>query len=390
MFNVILLGLTSLFTDISSEMIYPLIGMYLALLGAPATVLGLVEGIAESTASLLKVFGGIISDRWQRRKGLVIAGYSTSLLSKIILGLSRIWPVVLIARFSDRLGKGLRNPARDALIYESSPAEKLGFYFGLHRFLDTLGASLGVLITYFLLEGFATTAGPTEASRFRQIFLLASLPALIGVIILFWVKENPKISPKSQTPKNNLRQMFSSFRALPLDLKRYLVIFLVFSLFNSSNQFLLLRARTSGISPGGVVLVYLLFNLVYAFSSWPAGFLSDIWGRKNIMAAGYLIFGLVYLGFATKFTFSYVVGLFALYGIYYGLTEGIEKAYLSEKAPPDIRASVLGLQAFLGGVVLFPASFFTGLLWDKFGPAVPFTITGLISIISGFLIWKLL
>lgn len=386
MFNVILLGLTSLFTDISSEMIYPLIGMYLQVLKAPAAILGLIEGIAESTASVVKVFSGIISDRIKRRKEIVIAGYSTSALSKIIFALSASWPVVLIARFGDRLGKGIRNPARDALISESSDVKKLGFFFGLHRFLDTLGATIGVLITYFLLGKFAEE---TEVIKFRWVFLYSVIPAIIGVIILLGVKESSSRIKTCPIPGKVSFRILASFRKLPANLKNYLMIFLLFSLFNSSNQFLLLRARMVGISSGGVVLLYLLFNLVYAFSSWPSGFLSDIWPRKNIIACGYIIFGLVYLGFATRISLGMVTLLFAFYGLYYGLTEGIEKAYLSEKAPADIRASVIGLQAFIGGIALFPASLVTGILWDIFGASVPFTITAIVSIISGVLIWKL-
>lgn len=378
MFNIILLGITSLLTDISSEMVYPLLAIFLSTtLGASPWIIGLIEGIAESIASLLKVFSGYLSDKSQKRKPLAILGYGSSTFGKIFLYIATSWWWVLLSRVIDRFGKGIRNAPRDALIADSSAKERRGRAFGLHRTMDTLGAATGVLIAYYLLT---SHAGPID---YRKIFLLSLIPAFLGLIFLFFVKEN-KTPPV--TAANKLSFKWSS---LPLKLKLFLVVTVLFTLGNSSNQFLLLRAKNLGYTTENVLLLYLVYNIVYALVSYPAGRLSDIIGRKKLLVWGYVFYGVVYLGFAITSDPRLLWGLFGLYGIYIGMTEGVEKALVTDIAPENLRATMIGLHATLVGIGLFPASFLAGILWNQFGPAATFYfggVTGLLAAVGLMLV----
>lgn len=378
MFNVIIVGITSLLTDISTEMVYPLLAIFLnTALGASPAIIGLIEGIAESTASLLKVFSGYISDKLRARKALAIIGYGSSTVGKAFLYLATSWWWVLASRVIDRFGKGVRTAPRDALIADSSPAEKRGRYFGLHRAMDTLGAAGGVLLAYWLL-----TKG-TGAVDIRNIFLISLIPAFLGVAFLFLVREK-KTAPNVPGKEISLR-----WSILPRKLKLFLVVTLLFTLGNSSNQFLLLRSKDMGFNTTTVLLLYLVYNLVYALVSYPAGRLSDKIGRKKLLVWGYVFYGLVYLGFAVTNNPAYLWGLFALYGVYIGVTEGVEKALVTDIAPEHLRATMIGLHATLVGIGLFPASFLAGILWNAFGPAATFYfggVTGLLAAIGLFLV----
>lgn len=389
--NVFLLGLTSLLTDISTEMVYPLLPLFLtATLGASPAIVGLIEGIAESLASLLKVFSGYLSDLWRRRKPLAIAGYASSTVGKLFLYLATSWWWVLAGRVIDRFGKGIRTAPRDALIADSSPPEKRGRYFGLHRMLDTLGAASGVLIAYFLLS--------SQPSSYRRIFLLSLLPAFLGVLILFFVRERaPREKSPSPPQKTEGKRpveargasLTSRLRWSELNsrLRAFLIITFLFTLGNSSNQFLLLRARNLGFAPTAVLLAYLLYNVVYALVSYPAGQLSDRVGRKHLLVAGYAAYGLVYLGFALSSQPWQVWTLFALYGLYIGLTEGVEKALVADVAPAEVRATLIGLHATLVGLGLFPASLLAGFLWNLFGPSAPFYFGGGLGLLASLGLW---
>jgi MFS family permease len=367
MFNIILLGLTSFFTDISSEMIYPLVPFFLTLkLGASAELLGLIEGIAESVASLLKVFSGYISDRLKNRKGLTIVGYSSSAVGKLMLYIATAWGMVLGARVVDRLGKGIRTAPRDALIAESSAEGKRGTAFGLHRALDSSGAVVGVLLAYFFFTRLAQ-------GEYTPVFLWSVVPAVIGVILLFWVREAKR--------KEGRQAQLPSFRwsVLPRKLQLFLIVALVFTLGNSSNTFLLLRAQNLGFTPATAILLYLAYNVVYGAISYPAGRLSDKIGRKRLLVAGYAFYGLVYLGFALVNApqQAWILwALFGLYGLYIGITDGVEKALVSDLAPADVRATAIGLHATIVGIGLFPASFIAGQLWDRINPAAAFYFGG--------------
>lgn len=383
--NVLVLGLTSLLTDISTEMVYPLLPLYLtsARIGATPAIVGLIEGIAESLASLLRVFSGHWSDRRGQRKPLAIGGYSFSVLGKILLYLSTSWTIFLGGRLIDRFGKGIRTAPRDALIADSSDPKRRGHAFGLHRAMDSAGASLGVLVGFLLLQ-----AVPGDIGR---IFLLSVVPALLGVLALTLVRERAAIREQAAPTAREVwwRGLWQRWRLLDRKLKLFLGIVLLFTLGNSSNQFLLLRAQNRGFDTGTILLMYLLFNVVYAIVSWPAGRLSDRIGRKPLLVAGYLTYGAVYLGFAALGGAA-LWGLFAAYGVYIALTEGVEKALVADIAPLDLRATLIGLHATFTGVGLLPASLLAGVLWDTLGAAAPFYFGGAMGGLAALALWLLI
>ncbi|HTZ11967.1 MAG TPA: MFS transporter [Candidatus Margulisiibacteriota bacterium] len=377
MFNIILLGITSLLTDISSEMVYPILPLYLVtVLGAGPAVLGFIEGIAESTASLTKVFSGYFSDKTKSRKPFTILGYSGSAVGKLLLFLSVNWWFVLFGRTVDRLGKGIRTAPRDALIAESARADKRGAAFGIHRAMDTLGAAIGVLLAYFLVTRYK--------GNFKNIFMFSLLPALAAVFFLFFVRERKK------PMLSGGERIRLKWRSLDKRLKLFLIFTFIFTLGNSSNQFLLLRAKDLGNPIATVILLYLVYNLVYALVSYPAARLSDKIGRKKILVLGYLFYGLVYLGFAQAKPGFNLWLLFGLYGLYIGFTEGVEKALLTDISPLDLRATTIGLHATLVGIGLLPASLFAGFLWKFFGASAPFYFGGFMGILASLGFWVVL
>lgn len=374
MLNIIIVGIASLLTDISTEMIYPLIPIYLASLGTPPAILGLIEGFAESSASILKLFSGRFSDRIQRRKPLVIAGYSGSSLGKLVLYLSGNWSLVFLGRLIDRFGKGIRVAPRDAIIADSSAAGTRGRAFGLHRALDTLGATIGIGTAILIVNHLGKN--PT-IHDYKQIFLISIIPAWLGVLFLFFLRENPasKINPPPPFQMRNL--------STPL--RRLLIIIGLFALGNSSNQFLLLRMNRLGWSTLSILVLYFLYNLSYAVFAFPAGKIADYLGKRNILSAGYIIYSGVYLGFAlmsrrTSTHLAYF--LFIAYGLFSALTEGLEKALVSDLAPQTQRASLLGLHAAITGLGLLAASLITGILWSIFGPQVPFLFSSLLGVVA--------
>ncbi len=366
MFNIIILGLTSFFTDISSEMVYPLIPFFLtSTLGASPAVLGMIEGVAESIASLLKVVSGYVSDKFRNRKVLAIAGYSSSTIGKFLLYIANSWGFVFAGRVVDRLGKGIRTAPRDALIAESSRENRRGMAFGLHRAFDTTGAAIGVLLAYFFVTQYA--------GKFRAVFVWSLVPAIIGVLLLFLAREKTKQQTGRARPPS-LR-----WKILPRKLQLFLVVAFIFTLGNSSNTFLLLRAQNLSFTPETAILLYLVYNVVYGIVSYPAGKLSDRIGRKRILVAGYVFYGIVYLGFAlvSAAEQAWILwGLFGLYGVYSGFTDGIEKALIADLAPGEVRATAIGLHATILGIGLFPASLIAGELWQHAGPAAAFYFGG--------------
>ncbi|MHB1403968.1 MAG: MFS transporter [Desulfitobacteriaceae bacterium] len=362
LFNVIVLGIVSLLTDISTEMVYPLLPIFLtSTLGASPAVVGIIEGIAESLASLLKVFSGYWGDKTKKKKELAIVGYGSSFFGKITLILAGSWGGVLLARVVDRLGKGIRTAPRDALIADSADAKARGHAFGLHRAMDTFGAAVGVGIAYLMLV--------SNAQDFKRIFLLSMIPAFLGMVALFFVRQPREL-------KVSGKKLSFSWSQLDSKLKAFLILAFVFTLGNSSNQFLLLRASGLGASAPLVVLLYLVYNLSYGVLSYPAGRFSDRIGRKRVLVAGYLVYALVYFAFARVTNLSTMWTLFIVYGIYIAFTEGVEKALLVDIAPTHLRGTVIGLHAALVGAALLPASFIAGFLWDLFGPTAPFYFGG--------------
>jgi MFS family permease len=369
MHTVVLLGLVSMLTDISSEMVYPLLSLYLTTtLGATPAIVGIIEGIAESFASLLKTYSGYFSDRTQRRKPLAIMGYGSATFGRLFLYFSTSWGWVLVGRVVDRFGKGVRTAPRDALIAEASREDRLGRSFGFHRAMDTLGAVIGIAIAYGLFLG--------SSGDYTFIFLVSMIPGIFGVCLLGFVRER-----RAESRKMDLKP-FANWRTLHPRLKAFLFVAFLFTLGNSSNQFLLLRSRSLGFSESDVILLYLLFNIVYAVSAYPAGRLSDRIGRRALLVSGYLAYGLVYLGFSIASKPMHAWWLFASYGLYAGLTEGVEKAFVAELCPAESRATLLGVHATIVGAGLLPASLLAGFLWKSVGATGPFVFGGVLGILA--------
>ncbi len=357
--NVFVLGLVSLCTDASTEMIYPLIPLFLtSTLHAPVSVLGLIEGLAEATASVLKGFSGWFSDRLGKRRPLVIAGYGLAAVTKPLMALAVGWPLVLGARILDRFGKGLRGSPRDALIADSTTEELRGRVFGFHRSTDQTGAVLGPLLALPLLAIFH--------QNYRAVFVAAFVPAAIGVAVLFLVRETGKgVVAGRPAPRLTLSGTNPAFR-------RFLLAMTVFAIGNSSDTFLLLRARQLGFSANEVVLVFAAYNATYVLSAYPAGVVSDRIGRKRVMLAGLAVFALVYFGFGLAKGPIAVWGLFLIYGLYQGLTDGTARAYVVDLVEPERRGTALGVYSMALGLAALPASLVAGLLWQHLGPAAPF------------------
>jgi MFS family permease len=369
--NIVLLGLVSLFVDMSTEMVYPLVPLFLtATLGASPAIVGIIEGIAESIASLLKVFSGYIGDVYHNKKRLAFAGYSAAVVYKIFLLLAASWPGVLVARMIDRTGKGIRTAPRDALVAQSSDGKKLGGSFGLHKMLDMAGSALGVVFAYIFV---ATNFG------FHKAFLFSIIPAVIGILIILAVREDKNCEAPCE--KLNLK-------GLKLDgkLKTYLAVIFIFCLGNSSNTFLLLKSQEQGFSASQVILLYLIFNVSASILAIPAGKLSDRFGRSKILVPGYLIYGLVYLGFALFSSKLVIVLLFIAYGAYNAFISGAERAFIAENSPKGLRGTVLGLYGMLQGFGLLLSSIIAGLMWDNINSGAPFLFGGILGVASAVMI----
>jgi len=372
--NVIWLGVVSLFNDVASEMIYPIVPLFLTVtLGVPMTVVGLIEGIAEATASLLKVFSGWFSDLVGERKPLAVAGYSFSTGAKLILVLASSWPLVLLGRFVDRLGKGVRVAPRDALIADSTAPESRGAVFGFHRSMDTLGAVCGPLLAILFMAVFA--------ANYRLIFLISFVPALFGVLILqFFVQE---VKPKAETEaKLKATLAFDNFGP---QYYLFLIVSLVFALGNSSDVFLILRSKDLGLSAILVIFAYVIYNIFFALFSYPAGVLADRIGFKKVLIAGFLIFAAVYAGFGLTHSSLAVWFLFAIYGFYIAFTEGVSKAYISNISPKDKVATAIGLYYTVTGAAVLFASLVAGWLWTAFGAPATFYYGSLTALIASVL-----
>lgn len=373
--NVVILGIVSLLTDISSEMIYPLVPAFLTLtLGASPLFLGFMEGIAESLGNILKLFFGMYSDKIKKRKGVALSGYAVSALGKLLLIQARSFGLVFTSRVIDRIGKGIRTSPRDALIAESSDQDKRGAAFGLHRMLDSLGAVIGVGIAIWVLYRYA--------GNIRMVFYLSAIPALLSIIVLYWgVREKKKIKDDNASGSKGVPvKIFQSIKAMPRNLKIFYAIIFLFALGNSSNMFLLLKSLNIGFRSIDTLFLYLVYNISYCLFMYPFSKLSDRLGRKWFLIMGYALYGLVYFGFGFFQFKAMYWALFAIYGIYIGITEGVEKAFIVDHAPGNIKATALGLYSFIIGITLLPASGLAGWLWQNFGSAVPFyfsAVTGL-------------
>lgn len=370
--NILLIGLTSMFMDASTEMVYPLIPLYLVTaFGATPALVGVIEGIAESLASLMKVFSGYLGDRYKRKKALAIGGYSTALIYKIALILSTSWVGVLTARVIDRFGKGVRVAPRDALVSENAAKTKQGTAFGLHKALDMLGSAFGVLASYFILRAGA------GAADYERVFLFSMIPAVFGLIILSFVREQKQTRVKKTEAHPKV-----SWKSLDIRLRLFLITAFIFNLGNSSNTFLLLRSYDVGYDAVSVILLYLLYNVVSSALCLPMGKLSDRIGKKRLLVFGYLAFSLTYLGFAVAKSGIAFLLLFVLYGVYTAMTAGVERALIAVLAPSEHKGAVLGLHGTLTGIALLPASVIAGLLWNNVSASAPFFLGAALSFVA--------
>ena len=375
--NIILLGLISCFADISSEMVYPLIPLYLtAAFGATPVLVGLIEGIAESIASLLKVFSGYISDRFQHKKAIAFSGYATGLLYKIALIFATSWNGILSARVIDRFGKGIRTAPRDVMVSESADQNNMGKSFGIHKMLDMAGSAIGILLSFILLKKIGS-----NPESYKMIFAISILPIVIALLLFFFVHEK-----KEKRQPMQREYFWKNISQLDHNLKLYLVIAFLFTLGNSSNSFLLLRAYNIGFDSSTTILLYFIYNLTASLFAIPCGKLSDKIGRKHLLVGGYLTFSLVYFGFAFCTSKPLMILIFVVYGIYTAMTAGAERAFIAEIAPTKLKGTMLGLHSTLVGIALLPASVIAGFLWDKIGVFAPFMFGGILSLIAALLL----
>ncbi|GAB6037573.1 MFS transporter [Fundidesulfovibrio butyratiphilus] len=371
---VVKLGWISFFTDVASEMIYPVVPLFLtSALGAPVAILGLIEGIAEAIVCVMKGVSGWSSDRLGRRVPYIRWGYGMAAVSKPLLALAFSWPMVFFARSLDRLGKGLRTTARDALIADAVDSSHGGKAYGFHRMLDTSGAVIGVLIATGLL---ALLPG-----QYRTIFLIAALPGLLAVRLAFKLRDVSSPTPVQAAappsrPGSSLGE--KPWSGLPKAFWVTLGLLLLFAFANSSDTLLILRAKNLGLSDVQCILAYTLFNLLYALSAYPLGALSDRMGRWPMVIGGWSLYAAVYFGFA----FADKAGvwwLFPLYGLYMGLTDGVGRALIRDKIPEEKKGTAMGIFQMSLGFTALAGSVVAGLLWDAFGPQAPFLLDATVA-----------
>ena len=372
--NITVLSWTSFFEDVSSQMNYSLLPLFLAnVLGVNKAFIGLIEGIAETTASFLKVLFGWLSDKLKSRKIFILTGYGITAVSRPFLSIaSRGWHVLAL-RFLDRTGKGMRTSPRDALIADSCTESERGRAFGFHRAMDTSGAVVGPLLAFFLFS--------KAGMNYRSIFLISVIPAIVAVLLVSMAREKKSIISEVQ----NLQDK-SVNEKLPADFKKFLFVIGLFTLGNSSDAFLILRANNVGVSPMFIPILWLTFNSTYAVSSLPSGIASDRIGSKRVITYGFLIYALVYFGFAFA-SFQYQAWLlFIIYGFYYGLTDGVSRSFVSKMILPQHRATAFGIYHAVVGLIALPASLLMGFLWDWRGPRIAFMFGMSLALISALLL----
>jgi len=360
--NIYVVSAVSFLQDTASEILYPVLPFLVTgVMGAPPAVLGLIEGVADGTASAMKAASGRFADL-RRRRPLVASGYGISAFGKLLLALAGAWPGVLAARFTDRVGKGLRGPPRDAIIADETTPENRGRAFGFHRAADTAGAVVGPLIGLALYRA--------VGERFQPLLWVAVIPAVLSVGLVFWIRERPH-------PAAHVRRVWST-DDLPRRYWRLIVVIGLFAVVNFPDTLLLLRAKDLGFDFAGVVAVYVIYNVSYAALSYPAGVISDRRNRRVVFAAGLALFSAAYLGFGLTADTAWTWVLFPIYGGYTALTDGVSRAWVADLAPAHARGTALGIHAAVSGVGLLVAGVWAGLAWDETG-RVPFVIAGLVT-----------
>jgi MFS family permease len=380
--QVWLLGGVSFFADVSSEMIYPLLPMFIvAVLGASATDMGWIEGIAQGTVALMAAWAGTRSDRFARRMPWVRFGYMLPVVGRALLVVASSWPLVLIGRTVDRLGKGFRSSPRDALIADITPVEIRGRAYGLDRAMDTAGAFVGVIVSAILLwwlagspNGKADPNAHVDPHPFRIVFGIAAAMGLVAVALTFVIRE-PAVKQEAKKPDA------PGAAKMPAAYWQTLAILLVFAIANSSDTFILLRAANVGLSPWAVVAAYAMYNLVYTVASYPAGALSDRIGRWWLVGIGWAIYAIAYVGFAVA-TPALIWPLFAFYGLFTALTDGVGKALIADHAPVAHRGRALGIFYLATGGATIASSVLAGIVWDRFGAASTFWLGGVTAAIA--------
>ena len=371
--SAVIIGLVSLLSDISGEMIYPILPLFLTeTLHAPATVLGLIEGVAVGASTAIGGISGWLSDRMGRRKPIAFAGYALTALTRPMIAAAQVWPVVLGARFAERFGKGIRNAPRDALLAESTPEEYRGRAFGFERAMDSAGAVIGPLVALALV-GWASLGA-------RSIFLISGIPAALAALLILTVREGRR---DSVAPSSKLK---FSLAGTTGEYKRLLFITAVFGLANSANAFLILRSEQLGLDRKWTILAYTLYNAVASLASMPAGAASDRFGRRNILIIGFAIYAVSYGGFGAASAGWLVWPLFAVYGLFPALTDGIGKALAVDTAGTAGRATVIGIYSMVVGLTQIAASYIGGLLWDRVDSRATFyfgaALAGLAAVLS--------
>jgi len=371
--RVKVLGFASFFNDSASEMIYPFLPVFITkFLGAGPAFVGLIEGVAESVSSFLKLFSGWLADRIKGRKILVSVGYSLPSLSRPLISIVRTWPPLFLLRVIDRLGKGIRTSPRDAIIADSVDVNNRGRAFGFQRAMDNLGAVVGPLLSFLILKFII--------DDIRMVFFLSIVPAIFVLILVVFVLEDVKGRELEKT-RISLRT-----KGLPPSFKIYLLSLLFFTLGNSSDSFLFLKASEAKISLEFLPLLWVGHNAVKAILSYPLGRLSDRIGRKKIIITGWVIYALIYTGFAYTKNPFFILLLFILYGSVFGITEGAERAYVADMTPPEHKGTSYGIFHFIQGIALFPASLITGIIWQMMGSKYAFLYGAFMALIASFII----
>jgi MFS family permease len=370
--NIFFLGLVSLLTDVSSEMIFTIMPLFVVnVLGGTAMIIGLIGGLTESFDAIFRVFSGRLSDRIKKRKLLAVVGYGFSTIVKPFMYFASTWGATLAVRLGDRVGKGIRSSPRDALVADSVDAKQRGRGFGIHRAMDTTGAVLGLSIAAVIIYALQGQGLILDLKTYHWLVLVAIIPAVLGVLVLLAFvherkQQNASITGAQSVPLAKSDIKFNS------RFKLFLLVMGIFTLGNSSDFFVILRAQNLGTSVLYITLMLVLFNVTYAIVATPAGILSDKIGRKRVIALGWLIYAVVYFGFALSHSIWLIWVLFACYGVYYGIAEGVAKAFVADLVPAERRGTAYGYYQGVVGITLLPASLLAGFLWDKVSPATPF------------------